>query len=210
MKKIITAGLLLICAYVNSYGQDSSTPDNRKLHPNTKNYGAYTVTTDNGAMSVAKNSNFDAKRALKRDTSRRSNSKIEIYYSGNNVPILKRLFIFDANSVSSESLMPKDDRIAKYGSQGGVLVIHLKPGVVTVGADELLSMFKVPKESVKLPIFVDYKQVGNSKDLLAIPNAVLKINVIEDTDGFEFLNVVTKSGEADRKKYAGSNIIQIK
>ncbi|HEY5325950.1 MAG TPA: hypothetical protein VIJ27_03035 [Mucilaginibacter sp.] len=213
MKKIITAGLLIMFAYVNSYGQDTSKLKNKKLPPYVKVYGPYTVTVDNGKITMVKNPNFDWSKVLKRDTTTIPSKwigTIEIYNADSNTPILKKYLIYDLNSVSSERLMSKEERMAKYNSRAGVTVVHLKPGVIPVNIVELSSKFKVPKESVNLPLFVDFKPIANPDDLLAVPNAVLKIDVITDTDGFRFLNVVTKEWKAMIQRNAGKDIMYIR
>ena len=201
-----------MCAYAYSYGQNTSKLNNKKLPPSVKNYGPYTVTIDDGKVTVIKNPNYDASKDLKRDTTTthfKGIGLVEIYYANTNTPILKKYLIYDLNSVSSERAMPEEERMVKYNSRaGGVLVVHLKPGVILVNMVELLSKFKVPKESVNLPVFVNYRPVAKPDELLAIPNAVLKIDVITDIDGFRFLNVVTKEWDAEAKKYAGRPVIR--
>ena len=160
MKNIILTRLLLMCAYAYSYGQDTSKLNDKKPHLSVKNYGPYTVTIDDGKVTVIKNPNYDASKDLKRDTTTIPSKwigSVEIYTSDNNTPILKKYLIYDRNSISSERAMQEEERMVKYNSRANVSVVHLNPGVIPVNIVELLSQFKVPKESVDLPVFVDYK-----------------------------------------------------
>ena len=80
MKNIITTAILTIIVCINSYGQTVSSLQNKRLPVSTKTYGAYTLTTDNGKMTVTKKPYYDASKDIKRDTtSKRYKSSVEIY-----------------------------------------------------------------------------------------------------------------------------------
>jgi hypothetical protein len=209
MKKAIIAGILLIAASLSAYCQDTSKVKTKKLPPDIKNFGQYTVITDNGKITVKKNPNYDSSKVLKRDTSFRSrwdNGIVEIYTSNTDQPVIKKHFIYDLNDVASERTMSKDERMAKYNSRKGVLVVHLKPGAITVNETDLLSKFNIPEKNYNLPLYVNYEPIAKPDSLLAVPSAVLKIETVTDGDGFKFLNITTKEWDIQRKKDAGKDI----
>lgn len=211
MKKIITTGILLLVVCINAYCQDTSKLKNKKSPLSTKNYGPYNVTVDNGKVTLTKNTGFDASKILKRDTSSKHYKSIfEIYPANSTVPKIKKYFIYDANSVSSEVLMSKQERLTKYNSRAGVLIVHLKPGVVPIVLVDLLNQFKIAQKNFNLPVYVDYKSVANPDDLLAVSNAVLKIETVTDIDSFRFINITTKEWMAEKKKHAKEGAIYIK
>jgi hypothetical protein len=210
MKKIIAAGILMIGACINTYGQAASNLTSKKLPPSTQTFGPYTVTIDDGKVTVTKNANYDASKALKRDTTTAHyrGGIFEVYTANSTVPTIKKDLIYDVNSVSSERLMSKQERMTKYNSRAGVLLVHLKPGVIPVKEVDLLKKFNISPKNYNLPVYVDYK--SKPDDLLAIPNAVLKIETVTDADGFRFLNITTKEWDAERLKYAGQQMIYIR
>jgi len=213
MKKIIAACLLLTCVYAHSHGQDTSKIKNKKASPYVKNYGPYTLTMENGKIiSMVKNPNFDWSKVLKRDTviNTKPLGAVEIYLSNSHTPIIRKYLIHDLSSVDSERIMSKAERTAKYNSRAGVIVIHLKNGVIPLSMNDLLKRFNISNQNADLPIFIDYKFIAKRNEILAVPEAVLKIDVIKDTDGFRFLNVTTKEWDAIQKKNAGKPIMYIR
>jgi zona occludens toxin (predicted ATPase) len=214
MKTTIATVLFLICTYINSFGQDTSKLKNKKGHPEVKNFGAYTVTMYDGKATVTKNPNYDSSKALIRDTSTRFNfwhNLVAIYIANSNTPIFKRYLIYDLNSVSTTHILSRKEGLAKYQSRAVVDEVYLKSGIVPLNTADLLNKFSVAKKDDKLPIYVDYKLVVSSPDeLLTVPDAVLKVDVIKDKDGIRFINIVTKSGDALRKKYAGQTIMHVR
>lgn len=212
MKKTIIVALFLICVYGKSHGQDTSVLRNKKPLRDIKNYGPYTVITDNGKITVQKNANYTGSVISKRGMSSGLNTNIttEIYTSNSSSPILKKYFIYDINSLSSERLMSKDERQSKYKTTAGVLVVHLKPGISLLNYSQLLSKFKIPTESSNLKLFADYKPIETPNELLAVADAVLKIDIVTDTDGTRFLNIVTKQWAAHNGKAANGNTIWIR
>ncbi len=211
MKRIIVTGIFLVAGSLSAYCQDTSKAGNKRLPPETKNYGPYIVTMDNGKITAEKNPDYDASKVLKRDTaSSRDNGIVEIYAADTTIPVIKKYLIYDMNSISSDHLMPKEERMTKYNSRTGVLVVHLKSGVVPINENDLLNKFKVSKKNHRLPLYLDYKPIARPDDLLAIPEAVLKIEKVKDADGFQFLNITTKEWDTERKKNTGKDIIYIK
>lgn len=213
MKTIITVIFLSLFAYVSSYGQDTSKLKNNKMQTYVKNYGAYTATMYNGKVTLTKNPNFDASKVLKRDTSFRSkwdNGIIEIYTASSEKPTIVKYFIHDLNDVSSEYSMTKKERFAKYNSTKGVNVVHLKKGIVLVRTSDLLKKFNIGGQDADLPLYINYEQPVKQNELLTVPSAVLKIDVIKDADGFRFLNVVTKAWDTERQNNSGKTTIQIR
>jgi hypothetical protein len=210
MKKIILAVTLMTVLCINTYGQDASNLKSKKLPPNKTNYGPYTVTNDDGKVTVTKNANYNASKALKRDTSRQHKSIVEIYTANSTTPTITKHLIYDANSLSSEHLMSKQERMAKYHSRDGVLIVHLKPGIILINEIDLLNKFNISQKNYSLPVYVDYKAIKQPDGLLAISDAVLKIKTVTDADGFQFLNITTKEWDIERQKYAKEGVIQLK
>src|ERR1700749_4225461 len=121
MKKIIVTGIFLVAAYLNACCQDTSKTGKKRLPPETRNYGPYIVTMDNGKITTEKNPDYDASKVLKRDTARSpDNGIVEIYAADTTIPVIKKYLIYDMNSISSDVLMPKEERMTKYNSRAGV------------------------------------------------------------------------------------------
>ena len=212
MKKIITTVILMIIACINIYGQDTAKLKRKKLPPYVKNFGPYTVTiNDDGKPIITKNADFDASKAVRRDTSSiHHRSTHEVYTANATVPIMKEYLIYDRNSVISSRSMSRQETMAKYHSRAGVNVIYFKPGVMLLDKVELLDHFNVASKNYNLPLYFDYKPVANPDDLLAVPDAVSKIKAITDGDGFKFLNISTKAFDAEVLKHAGQPTIVLR
>lgn len=212
MKNIVMLSLLIVATCVNTYGQDTSKFKSKKFPPVVKHYGPYIVTVDNyKIVSVKKDPNFDYSKAIYRDTSsRRFPVTSEIYTANATTPIICHNFIGTENSTSSSSMLSSDERMKKYNSWAAVDIIHLKPGVVLLNKAELFNKFNISHKNSNLPLYINYKPALNPDELLTVSDAVLKIDVRKDGDGFKFLNIITKERDARIKKEAGQNLTHIK
>ncbi len=202
MKKITINCLLAVFAYTTAYSQDTVKPTVKKLPPYVLNGGRYNITIDNGKMTAVKNPNFDESKVLKRQLPHDNfTQKFEIFVDGSNTPIIKKHFIDDLNSESSVTSLTKQERMAKYGSREPVEIVHLKSGVIIFTAEQLFTKFKVTKENAGLPLYLDYRPIKNPEELMGVPDAIFKIEVVTDSDGVRFLNIMTKEWKEQNDKY---------
>jgi hypothetical protein len=173
-----------------------------KLNPSNRvivHKGGYTITINNGEIEkMTKDSNFIT---LKRDTSTlfKRHSLFEVYTDGVK-PILTEKLIYNLNSISSEHIMPKADRLKKYNSKDGVTVVYLKSGVKLINLKEIYKIFNITKDDLKLPVYVDNRPLPKPNDLLAVQDEIFAVQVEIDTDHFKFLNITTKEYASQMSK----------
>ena len=82
MNKIIALiTCLIFTLFIKSAtAQDTTEVKSKKLPPEIKIFGPYIVTMDNGKITAKKNPNYDASKALKRDTTTPwDNGIVEVY-----------------------------------------------------------------------------------------------------------------------------------
>jgi hypothetical protein len=138
---------------------------------------------------------------LKKDISGNTKQPIWVYKIPQQAPyfctIYQGILTTDIDSIR---IIKKTKSVSLYGkkAKNGAIVLYLKPDVVLIDLDKLLSAHNIPVTEQRLPLFVDSAFTINRLDLYFNPNAVKTVVInTEKKTGMKYISIKTKLGRRD-------------